>query len=125
MSHHLMADAAKPLPAKLASCLACCMLETCCAAACAATAGSYTFSRLMISLTTQAFLLLMGLHPHAVVLSDYLLANTFMDRQSDEWHLDMLIRTVSPILHWFSSSCAYISPLLETSLQACVIMLES
>jgi len=57
----LIADAANPLEDMLASCVACCMLGTCCAAACAAAAGSYTFSRLMISVTTHAFLLLIGL----------------------------------------------------------------
>ena len=40
MQSHLMADAANPLSLKLVLCVACCRVETCCAAACAATAGS-------------------------------------------------------------------------------------
>ena len=58
---YVMPDAANPLPDKLAPCVPCCRFDSCWAAACAAATGSYTFSRLILSVTTHAFLLLIGL----------------------------------------------------------------
>ena len=111
--HYLTADAAKPLPDRLASCVTCCMSVTCWAAACAAAAGSYTFSRLMISLTTHAFRLLIGLQC-ATQLQDNIIGevglycNTKGRTDASQPHIYLLIsmRTVSPILQVFSSSCA-------------------